>query len=237
MKIGFYGDSYCVGPALPGTYMDIIKNKLNATIVHTGFGGSSIWDVFLKQFDRNNVPDINIFLWTHSIRLYHPVYRDLTAKRNISNEMNSKIIDALDYYYTYLHFDEKMQLETNAVFYWFDHEILSKISKHKKVIHLWSIGERENLPTDFNWLDTKWHQVEKIKYLYRWKTGVEIRPALFPLSLQGNTLEQNSSYLANETRLNHLEEHKHILLASWIENALVNYSNGLLLDFSRDLKL
>lgn len=233
MKIGFYGDSFadCVKYS-EDTYLNILSKKLNAEIVHTGYGGSSVWDVVLKQFDPLNTPDICVFCWTHSVRLYHSTYRSLTP----NSESNIEIQSAVDQYYAHLFNLEKSLLEYKSLLYWFDNVVLSEISKHKKIIHLWSIGERKSKNFK-NWKTADAHLLENIEYIHEWKNGVEIKPALMYLSVWNNSSEQNLKYFNKETRFNHLEPYKHLMLASWIEQALAHYSDGVKLDFSNDIKL
>ena len=82
-KIGLYGDSFVeVWPEEKKKYKEeehysltpwpkIVAEKFNLEIVHSGKGGTSYWDIPLQQFSLDNVPDILIFSWTSSARLYN----------------------------------------------------------------------------------------------------------------------------------------------------------------------
>ena len=73
--IGLYGDSFVEvwkeKKSDLNTWPNIIAEKFNLEIVHSGKGGTSYWDVPLNQFSLNNVPDILIFCWTSSARIYN----------------------------------------------------------------------------------------------------------------------------------------------------------------------
>ena len=82
IKMGLYGDSF-VEVWSEGekkfkdeehcsleTWPNIVAKKFELDIVHSGKGASSYWDIPLQQFSLDNVPDILIFCWTSSARLY-----------------------------------------------------------------------------------------------------------------------------------------------------------------------
>lgn len=152
MKIGFYGDSFCcetnnVHNLLGNydTFITKIKKHYKADLTNLGIGGSSYWDVILKQFNLENIPDVCIFFWTSYHRIYHPKVRNLTygTVRNIrvkdlklSNLINYKIYKAADQFYQNLYDDHKAREEMISSLYRFDREILSNLSE-TKIIHAW----------------------------------------------------------------------------------------------------
>ena len=86
MRIGFFGDSFVYELSNPHswyynyvTYLKLIKDHYNAEVVNLGVGGSSYWDSIIKQFPphENNLPDVCVFCWTDSGRVYHPTVRNL----------------------------------------------------------------------------------------------------------------------------------------------------------------
>jgi len=150
MNIGFYGDSFCSEERSPhsvlkgyDTYITKIKNKLDANIVHLGQGGSSIWDVALKQFDPDNAPDVSIFCWTDSSRLYNNKIRNLTygsvtnkklKTLKFSEIVHRQTVRAAKMYYSHLYDEDKHNLEYKAFLYYFDKVILPLADS--KIIHL-----------------------------------------------------------------------------------------------------
>ena len=152
MKIGFYGDSFCCESSNPHsfakgyeTYITKIKKQYNANIVHLGEGGSSVWDVLLKQFNPLDVPDVCIFTWTDFHRVYHSKLRDLTGSSVLNRTLKDYTLNDLFYkntlnaareYFKHLYDPEKSQIEYQAALQYFDNNILSKVNS--KIIHLYS---------------------------------------------------------------------------------------------------
>jgi len=73
MKIGFFGDSFCMEESNPHswflnyeTYIRKIKNNYKADIVNLGRPGSSYWDTILDQFTSVDTPDVMYFLLDQS---------------------------------------------------------------------------------------------------------------------------------------------------------------------------
>jgi hypothetical protein len=170
MRIGFYGDSFCCEVSNPhsiakryDTYIKKLKNHYNAEITSLGQGGSSVWDVILKQFNRHNIPDVCIFSWTDYNRLYHDKIRNLTKGSvenkkwkdySLSDIFYRNTINAAKEYFKHLHDYEKAKIEQQAALQYFDLNVLNKIDS--KIIHLWSFEKT-----------------------YSWKHGVEIETPLF----------------------------------------------------------
>lgn len=182
MKIGFYGDSFCCETKNHHsiiyryqTYIEKIKNHYNADITHLGVGGSSIWDIIINQFSVNDIPDISIFVWTDYSRLYNSKVRNITLNSiknkkikdiTFSEIINRNIVRAASYYFDYLFDPIKTDLEYKSALYYFDLEVLSKISDKTKIIHMWSFNKT-----------------------YDWKNGKEIETPLIKFS--GNGSEPN----------------------------------------------
>lgn len=152
MKIGFYGDSFCCEASNPHsiakgyeTYITKIKKEFDADIVHLGEGGSSVWDVILKQFNPLDVPDVCIFTWTDPYRVYHSKLRDLTGNGVLNKAWKDyklkdlfykDVINAAREYFKHLYDHEKSQIEYQAALQYFDTNVLSKTNS--KIIHLYS---------------------------------------------------------------------------------------------------
>lgn len=162
MKIGFFGDSFCMEfdnihseKYKYQTYLTMIKNYYSADVVNLGVGGSSVWDVIINQFPifLDNLPDVCIFCWTDSNRLYHKSFRSLTGSSVLNlkekdfteqNETDKDIFDAAKQYFLKLHDFQKADIEKNAALHYFDDFILSKIKDKTKIIHLWSFEKTYN---------------------------------------------------------------------------------------------
>ena len=137
MLVGFYGDSYCENNKERKypikTYIDQVSEYVGECI-HTGYGGSSHWDLILKQFDDS--ADISVFLWTDPNRLYHEKVRHIRLDSALSKTVplwNRKIWIAAKHYYKYLHNQEKAMYEYKSSLAYFDSTL-----GNKKYIHLWS---------------------------------------------------------------------------------------------------
>lgn len=164
MKIGFYGDSFCCEESNPHsilkgytTYISKLKKELNAEVVHLGVGGSSVWDIVLQQFDVNDVPDICIFCWTDSSRLYNKKVRNITygsikdkkiKDLTITEMFNRNIMKSAKMYYENLFDSSKHDLEYAALLYYFDQTVLSKIKS--KIVHVWSFENKHEWANGIN---------------------------------------------------------------------------------------
>jgi hypothetical protein len=205
MKIGFFGDSFCQTISAPGftTYLTKLATYYNAEIVHTGVSGSSIGDVLINQlpgYITDNCPDIFVFVWTDPPRLFNREIRNINPS-SISRHTGPEWQAANDYY-KYLHDHQFCIIQYSALLEYIDNHVLSKISSTAKIIHLWSF-------VGYNDAD----------YHYRWKNGVEIRPALIEVS--GRDAKFVPNHLAGEE--------KNMLVFNWIKEAIDNYTSGTLL--------
>jgi hypothetical protein len=248
MKIGFFGDSFCTKEYNEhseehgyDTYIRQIKKHYNASIVNLGAGGSSVWDLYLQQLkpfiENNNIPDVSIFAWSHSGRLYHPIARSIHHTSGLAgfnkekykwyakvypdkpNFFKKEIWEAAKHYYMYLYDEEKEFLEYVSFLQYLDNNVFSKWPKDKKIIHTWSFGERTAKEEKEN--PEYW---KTVNYPHAWKTGTEIRPPLMYLSAKNKWPE----YPMLDNRPNHIsgqEDNK--FLANQIINAIDNYPLGI----------
>jgi hypothetical protein len=179
MKIGFFGDSFCMELSnihseayKYDTYLTMIKNHYAADIVNLGQGGSSVWDVIINQFPPhlNNLPDICIFCWTDYNRIFHRTFRSLTGgsvlnlkQKDITDHHRTQkhVFDAATHYFLNLYDEEKSKLELQAALHYFDDYVLSKIFNKTKIFHMWSFEK-----------------------CYDWKYGNDILPALVSITRQ-----------------------------------------------------
>jgi hypothetical protein len=240
--IGFFGDSFAAEGVNPHAwwnkytpYTIKLEKHYDATIVNFGKGGSSIWDALLIQLDplikSNCVPDICIFVWTNPGRLFHREVRRinhgdaLTPKFHTYNIFKHKIWKAAKEYYLHLYDHEQAELALLSVMHYVDNVLLPSLPKTTKIIHFWSSAQPKS------WETQDFHP-NKISYPYKWKNGVEIRPALISLSL----CDQDVSILQVDKRANHLDgEVKNTMIAEWVKYAVENYQDGLLLDYTSDV--
>ena len=237
MKIGFFGDSFCeVLTDLHSwhnkytPYLKQIKHHYDAEIVHLGVGGSSIWDVIIKQFPpfQDNLPDVCVFCWTDPSRIYHPIVRNmghwLTQKKNWKDInprglWNYKEYRAAREYFNHLYDHDKNIHECISAFYYFDREVLRSIQHKTKIIHLWSFGipghSKNNNP----------YYPSNITYIYDWLTGTEIRPSLNCFSVIGKDVPYENDLAANH--LGSVLNNK--LVSDLIIEAIDTHANGQLL--------
>jgi hypothetical protein len=205
MKIGFYGDSFCseidnLHSYANGykTYIKQVKNHYNATITHLGVSGSSYWDVILRQLDKSNLPDVCVFIWTDPNRLYNSTIHSITfgsatsqkIKHGFPGTTNYKTWKAAEQYYNYLHDAEKARIENLSAFYYFDREVLPKLTT--KILHLWSFES-----------------------IYQWQTGVNISTPMYSL-----ISEKDESFKFDLTPNHLAGHQRNNIAASWIIKAI-----------------
>ena len=236
MKIGFFGDSFVHEMSNfhswyygYDTFLKKIKDHYRAEIVNLGVGGSSYWDVMLKQFSpyENNFPDVCVFCWTDFSRVYHPLQRNigywtLMPRKwkdiHYSHLLNYKTIRAGKEYFKYLYDHEKAKQESISSFYYYDREVLMPIQNKTKIIHLWSFG----LPRV--WEQETPYYPNNIDYIYRWQTGTEVRPSLKCFSTIGRDT------VDDDMAANHLgSQLNNTLIADIIIKAIDTHSNGQLM--------
>lgn len=227
--IGFFGDSFCAERINHhslyykyNTYMDLLAKHYNADIVNVGKGGSSVYDTILIQLkpfiDNNTVPDICVFVWTNSGRLFNRQVRRinhksaLTHKPSLFNIFEHSIWKAAKQYYEQLYDQEKEDLEYVALLNYVDNILLEQLPSTTKIVHLWSFG-----------ITTRWHEhnlrPSTIEYPHTWKRGSEIRPALLSLSMYDNRQE----ILHVDHRCNHLDgQMKNDAVFNWIKLGIDN---------------
>jgi hypothetical protein len=226
MKIGFFGDSFCAETSNHHsmyygykTYMKLLSEHYDAKIVNVGHGGCSVWDILLMQLnpliERNEVPDVCVFIWTVPGRIFNRKIRRLTPgsfKKKIRTMFNTKIWEAARQYYEHLYDYEQAQIEYVAALRYIDQVVLPKLPESTKIVHLWTSGT-------INGWTNEGIRPKNITYPHVWTRGVEIRPSLLGLSLYNADIEE----IAMDHRCNHLDgQYKNDLLFSWIRDAIDN---------------
>jgi len=241
LTIGFFGDSFCELKSNAHsiennykTYIELLADHYNADIVSLGMGGSSIWDVNFNQLGplikSNRVPDICVFVWTHSGKIYHPRSRSLhssAALRGFNQEkfdwfaktypdvgynyFDKNIYEAAKQFYMYLYDQEKEDIEHIAQLQYIDNNVLNTLPATTKIIHLWAFGannfQKEN----------GWHP-DNISYPHEWKHGVTIKPCLMSLSVSDHGWPK---YPVTDYRPNHLEGvKKNEMVCQWVKDAV-----------------
>lgn len=245
-KLGLYGDSFAevwddqTKTSLK-TWPRIIAEKFDVDIVHSGKAGSSYWDIPLQQFSFENCPDILIFCWTSSARLYHkdgiqlhpnPNKSWFGNKKDLNDQQKQKLVNASQEYYKYIHDDSKEIAEYKACLYWFDETVLSKIPSDRKIIHIWSFGHDN---TDSKLSGT--YHPHNLTYLHRWKNGCEIRPSCMSIALM-----DGASFDDVDPFENHFNtQEKHDLMASCVMHSMIDtnvnggYDREALNDYSENV--
>jgi hypothetical protein len=207
--IGFFGDSFCSEKANHHslfygykTYINLLAKYYNAKIVNLGHGGTGVWDTLLIQLnpliDKNQVPDICVFVWTLPGRLFNRTVRRLNhsdtlhPKLHTYNPFKYRIWNAAKEFYNHLYDHEKEDIEYKAALRYIDQMVLSRLPITTKIVHLWSCGSTVHWSND---------AVKTAIYPYTWIHGSEIRPSLLSLSLQ----DADISILQTDHRCNHLD--------------------------------
>jgi hypothetical protein len=207
-SIGFFGDSFCANAKAESyeTFIMKLVKKNNCKISNLGQPGSSIWDAILLQFlplfNKDQVPDNIIFVWTDWYRLFHRQVRDINTNIMLRNTKNGgkqgEIYKVANLYYDNFLDKELMQFQYASALKYFDEEILSKLPPDKKIIHLRAY--------DMPWLQ---------EYNFKWKHGIEINPELELLTSPETLHYENHIYG---------EENNQILFER-IQNALENWDS------------
>lgn len=254
--VGFFGDSFCTKLNNPHsiehgyqTYIEQTRDYYNANIVNLGYGGSSVWDALLIQLNpliaSKSIPDVCVFVWTNSGRLFNRTARSIHASSGIAgyrpekekwfetaypgktNPFTKDLWEAAKQFYLYLYDQEKEELEHRAILEYIDNNVLSTFSSSTKIIHFWAFGNPKSWDFDGFYPNS-------ISYNYNWKHGVEIRPALNSLSIAGDA-QNTFQYPKIDDRPNHLEGVKNTMVFQFIKNAIDEYENGKILNYSNDI--
>lgn len=225
--IGFFGDSFCSdrtdATGTVKTYIETVCEELAAECQHTGHGGSSVWDLYLKQFlprlRNRSLPDVCVMIWTEPYRLYHNRIRDINYNSAEERQHKGKIWQAARQHYLHLLDSEKMLCEYRMLMDYFDRRIAIQCPK-TKFVHMWSFGYTEH------WSDDTFRK-GAVEYLHDWRMGVEIQPAMVSVALQGGvTMKQIGGPCANHL----VDQAKHDQVAAAIVDAVTDYRWGRKID-------
>jgi hypothetical protein len=243
--IGFFGDSFCRAKD-PGNYIDIVARELDLKVTHLGVSGSSVDDLIIKQFTpldpsilhpyeiKVRVPDVCVFCWTESNRLFNNLVRNINGGtvENIEkisqitekvSPLEDKVWEAASFYYRELYDHTWHKLRHNSMIYYFNKYLLAKHSD-KKIINLWSFGDAKHSYGD----PVRDYSTENTDYPFRFDLGMELRPALMSLSLKELA---DCRGLLNDTRPNHMASPEvNRLLVDSIIQAITNYESGKLIE-------
>ena len=74
-----------------------------------------------------------------------------------------------------------------------DTVVLPKLLPDTKIVHLWSFGD----PPDSEYRDPASFLPENLRYHYTWRTGVEVRPALMAIAIEGHRSTDELNGLPN----------------------------------------
>jgi hypothetical protein len=223
--IGFFGDSFCAESYNHHsifynykTYIQLLANHYDAKIVNLGHGGTSVWDTLLVQLnpliDKQQVPDICVFVWTIPGRLFSRKIRrlnstDVKVKKRFRHR---KVWEAAEQFYDHLYDREKEELEHIAILRYIDQIVLPKLPDTTKIVHLWTAGNT------LRW-DIDGIRPANTTYPYTWTHGSEVRPSLLAISMYDNDM----SVLSTDHRCNHLDgDFKNKLVFDWIKLAIDN---------------
>ena len=246
MKIGFYGSSACSFITNPHcekweytSYIQMISNHYNATIIHLGQPSASSWDIILLQYEEllKNLPDVAVIIWPGRGFLFHRSCREISINGSIFGSRlhttRPELWPAVNLYFEQLYDQKKEEIEQLASFKYFD-EILAK-DIPCKIIHIWEgdILTLKNVDLSSSMFITEFTSP------YIWKTGIQLNTNFISLSL-ANQWPRRPTFkqiMSNDPRCNHIEgDTKNTLISSWIIEAIENYSNGAVLDKIKDTK-
>lgn len=231
MRIHGFGDSFITENDLDYSYNNTVQQHFNAEGYWYGKPGSGAWDAFFTFLDMKIQSDVIIFVWSAEHRYYHPNYSDIcpvVIEQNLNS--NDPTWLAAKLYYQHLYDSRKSYFE-HVAFYQYVDDYLATHYKDTKIIHMWGFpagntythnGEYIN-PIQYNW-----DEPEQFKYIYRFKNGVELRPALINLSYRDGW----PGDLRNETRCHHMTPMMHQHLSKYVIDAIENYSAGRLIKIS-----
>lgn len=242
MKIGFFGDSFCAEMNNPhtwlnkyDTYINKLKDHYKAEIVNLGIGGSSYWDLILKQFPpfKNKLPNVCIFVWTSYGRIYHPQCRNIAnwvldlEETPLTQFHHSRIIYRKKYkaaieFYNELYDEEKEKQERIAALYYFDKKVLYPLINQTKIIHLWSFGGVKN------WESNNRYSADNMIYDYRFLSGLECRPPLQTFAMYNKDNSFDTDLSANHI----FGDENNELVKNMLVEAIDNHSNFKVLNFN-----
>jgi hypothetical protein len=223
--IGFFGDSFCADSSNSHsisykykTYIELLADHYNAKIVNLGHGGTSVWDTLLVQLnpliDKNQVPDICVFVWTLPGRLFSRKIRRLNSADVKDRERinHIEVWKAAEQFYDHLFDKEKEELEHISILRYIDQIVLPKLPSTTRIVHLWTAG------TTSGW-DLDAIRPAKTTYPYNWIHGSQIQPSLLSVSMY----DHNMDILSSDDRCNHLDgDFKNRLVFDWVRLAIDN---------------
>jgi hypothetical protein len=203
----------------------MVGEKLGATVDQLGQPGTSPWHAFMNydSYEHKQDVDVVVFAWSDKARLYHshvsPICHTTVADPSIWPDLhsyNKSVMEAAMQYYSYLYDDKKATVEMEGLFRVMDSRALDY--PHIKFIHMFCYADNVHDGLDIYKSD----RIDELKYIYSFKNGVNIQPALMTLSYNDGW----PSDIRKETRECHLTPKMHEVLAEGIYNAITNANNG-----------
>lgn len=222
MHIIGFGDSFITPSDLDYAYTNLVAKHFNATADWKGYSGSGAWDAFFQMKQLNEHPDVVVFAWSNSSRLYHPEVRNIcgtAAQQHINS--TDPIWQAAYMYYQHLYDFNKSCYEHEAFYYWVDDWFRDNYP-NTKIIHMWGF------PAVAYGGNYNWGESDQFNYYHRFKNGTEIRPALINLSYRDGW----PGDLSKENRLNHMTPDMHRVLADHLIDAIEHYEEGRLVNIT-----
>lgn len=225
MKIVGFGDSFIVcGDGKNKTYLDKAAERLDATVEYRGESGTGPWQAFINfhNYQHKKDVDVVVFAWSNKARLYHPKVKPICPTTADDPDLvegyqqNKAAWKAAKQYYSYLYDDYKATFEIQGMCHLMDHMTLEY--PNIKFIHMFCYAD--NRAPGFSMYEK--NNVANLEYLYEFKNGVNIRPALMTLSYN----DQWPSDFRKEKRACHMTDKMHTVLSESIYEAIVNYKPG-----------
>ncbi len=225
MKIVGFGDSFIVrGDGILKTYLDKAAEKLNATVDYMGESGTGPWKALINFYNYPNKKDVDVvvFAWSDKARLYHPSVKPICPTTVDDPDLvegyqqNKSVWKAAKQYYSYLYDDQKTTFEIKGMCHLIDEMSLNY--PNIKFIHMFCYAD--NRTPGYSMYEK--NNVHKLEYIYTFKNGINVRPALMTLSYN----DQWPADFRKEKRACHMTDKMHDVLSESIYKAITNYNPG-----------
>jgi hypothetical protein len=229
MKILGFGDSFMLGNRNRSNYMSILSERINSQYEMYGDAGCGPWSAFFRFLDypdKDSI-DVVIFAWSEYTRLYHRDNHPLNyttglhKKSKPSNSaMYEEIYEAAHQYYKHLFDYRKLEYEGKALFHMIDD--MATEYPNIKFVHMHCFAH-QTFGINKNWDLYKKDTYDHLEYLYKFKNGINIQPALCWLSFNDEMVDD----FANDTnRSCHLSQKMHNILSDTLYTAITTGKNG-----------
>ena len=228
MKIVGFGDSFMRGNLNQPNYMSILSERISSQYEMYGDAGCGPWNAFFRFLDykQKDSIDVVVFAWSEYTRLYHRDNLPLNTatgwhkkSRPTESIMHEEIYEAAHQYYKHLFDMRKLGYEGKALFHMVDD--MTKDYPHVKFIHMHCFAHQTDTSYP-HWDLYKKDTYDHLEYIYTFKNGINIQPALCWLSFNDEMVDD----FANEKRTCHLSNKMHHVLSDTLYTSITSAKNG-----------